>query len=156
MTPPASKISLIDDLGINFSYNMMADSMKWSIINSNIRLKFSKSYTLSLNATWDPYIYELDKNGRPVAVDKLRILNGKGFGKLQSTGTSFSYSVNQETFKNCSEEKRRRVAIRRQRRPTSTCPMMAPSDEIPTKQPQGGVFSTRVASPWVNLTMMAT
>ncbi|HHT29808.1 putative LPS assembly protein LptD [Petrimonas mucosa] len=93
------KISLIDDLGINFSYNMMADSMKWSIINSNIRLKFSKSYTLSLNATWDPYIYELDKNGRPVAVDKLRILNGKGFGKLQSTGTSFSYSVNQETFK---------------------------------------------------------
>ena len=93
------KISLIDDLGVNFSYNMMADSMKWSMINTNIRLKFSKSYTLSLNATWDPYLYELDKNGRPVAVDKLRILNGKGFGKLQSTGTSFSYSINQDTFK---------------------------------------------------------
>ncbi len=93
------KISLIDDLGINFSNNLMADSMKWSMINTNIRLKFSKSYTLSLNATWDPYIYELDKNEQPVAVDKLRILNGKGFGKLQSTGTSFSYSINQSTFK---------------------------------------------------------
>ncbi|OJV87586.1 MAG: kinase [Bacteroidia bacterium 44-10] len=93
------KISLIDDLGINFSYNMMADSMKWSMINSNLRLKLSKSYTLSLNATWDPYLYELDQNGNPRAVDKLRILNGKGFGKLMNTGTSFSYSLNQDTFK---------------------------------------------------------
>lgn len=94
------KISLIDDLGINFSNNLMADSMKWSMITTNLRLKFSKSYTLNLNATWDPYLYELDKNDQPVAVDKLRILNGKGFGKLQSTGTSFSYSINQSTFKN--------------------------------------------------------
>lgn len=99
------KISLIDDLGINFSNNLMADSMKWSMINTNIRLKLSKSYTLSLNATWDPYMYELDKNDRPVAVDKLRLFNGKGFGKLQSTGTSFSYSINQSTFKNLFSKK---------------------------------------------------
>ena len=32
-------------------------------------------------------------------MDKLRILNGKGFGKLMNTGTSFSYSLNQDTFK---------------------------------------------------------
>ena len=94
------KISLIDDLGINFSYNMMADSMKWSMINSNVRLKLSKSYTLSLNATWDPYMYEVNESGRPVHVDKLRILNGKGFGRLYSTGTSFAYSINQDTFSN--------------------------------------------------------
>lgn len=93
------KVSLIDDLGVNFSYNMMADSMKWSMINTNIRLKLSKSYTLSMNATWDPYLYELDTNGRPHAVDKLRVFNGKGFGRLMNTGTSFSYSLNQDTFK---------------------------------------------------------
>ncbi len=92
------KVSLIDDLGINFSYNMMADSMKWSMINSNMRLKLSKSYTLSLNATWDPYMYEVNESGRPIHVDKLRILNGKGFGRLYSTGTSFAYSINQDTF----------------------------------------------------------
>lgn len=92
------KVSLIDDLGISFNYNMMADSMKWSMINSNVRLKLSKSYTLSLNATWDPYLYQLDQNGNPRQVDKLRILNGKGFGKLMNTGTSFSYSLNQDTF----------------------------------------------------------
>lgn len=99
-TTGTRKISLIDDLGINFNYNMMADSMKWSNINTNIRLKLSKSYTLSLNAVWDPYLYELDQNKAPKRVDKLRVINGKGFGKLMSTGTSFSYSLNQETFKN--------------------------------------------------------
>ncbi|HHX32150.1 MAG TPA: LPS-assembly protein LptD [Bacteroidales bacterium] len=93
------KVSLIDDLGINFNYNMMADSMKWSNINTNLRLKLTKSYTLSLNMVWDPYIYELDQNDRPTRVDKLRVLNGRGFGKLMSTGTSFSYSLNQDTFK---------------------------------------------------------
>ena len=92
------KISLIDDLGINFSYNMMADSMKWSMINTNMRLKLSKSYTLSLNATWDPYLYEVNEAGRPIHVDKLRVFNGKGFGRLYSTGTSFAYSINQDTF----------------------------------------------------------
>lgn len=99
------KISLIDDLGINFNYNMMADSMKWSMINTNMRLKLSKSYTFSINAVWDPYVYELDKNDRPVAVDKLRIFNGKGFGKLYSTGTSFSYSINQSTLSNLFSKK---------------------------------------------------
>ncbi|MEA4916008.1 putative LPS assembly protein LptD [Proteiniphilum sp.] len=93
------KISLIDDLGISFGYNMMADSMKWSDINTNVRLKLSKSYTLSLNAIWDPYLYELDHNGAPQRVDKLRVFNGRGFGKLKSTGTSFSYSLNKDTFK---------------------------------------------------------
>ena len=97
-TTGMKKISLIDDLGINFSYNMMADSMKWSMINTNMRLKLSKSYTLSLNATWDPYLYEVNEAGRPIHVDKLRVFNGKGFGRLYSTGTSFAYSINQDTF----------------------------------------------------------
>ncbi|MGI6574169.1 MAG: putative LPS assembly protein LptD [Fermentimonas sp.] len=106
-TTGTRKISLIDDLGINFNYNMMADSMKWSNINTNIRLKLSKSYTLSLNAVWDPYLYELDQNSSPKRVDKLRVINGKGFGKLMSTGTSFSYSLNQETFKKLFDRKKK-------------------------------------------------
>ena len=77
------KVSLIDDLGINFNYNMMADSMKWSDINTNLRLKLSKSYTLSLNMVWDPYTYDVDQNNRPVKVDKLRLLNGKGLVNLE-------------------------------------------------------------------------
>ena len=92
------KVSLIDDLGISFNYNMMADSLKWSTINSNIRLKLSKSYTLSLSANWEPYLYELDKNENPVRVNKLRAFNGRGIGKLIGTGTTFSYNLNQDSF----------------------------------------------------------
>ena len=99
------KMSLIDDLSIGFSYNMMADSLKLSTINTSLRLKLGKSQTFSLSATWDPYLYELDSQGRPVHVDKLRIAKGKGFGKLMSTGTSFSYSFNQDTFKKWFGEK---------------------------------------------------
>lgn len=102
------KVSLIDGLDIGFSYNMMADSMKWSNINTGIRLKLSKSYTLSLAGSWDPYIYQLDKDGRPVHVDKLRIMNGKGFGRLMGTGTSFSYSINQDTFKKWFGDKKKK------------------------------------------------
>ena len=104
-------ISLIDNLGIRFSYNMMADSMRWSDISTNMRLKLSKSLTVNVNATFDPYMYdpiydfrkEDGKNIRYVKslnrVDRLRISNGKGFGRLRSTGYSVSTSINQDTFK---------------------------------------------------------
>lgn len=92
-------ISLIDNLGIRFSYNMMADEFKWSDISTNMRLKLSKSLTVNLNATWDPYIYDVDENGQPTRVDKLRIQSGKGFGRLISTSYSISPSINQDTFK---------------------------------------------------------
>ncbi|MDO5665011.1 MAG: putative LPS assembly protein LptD [Bacteroidia bacterium] len=92
------KISLIDNLDIGFDYNMTADSMRWSVIRSGIRLKIA-TYTLNLTATWEPYMYALNESGSPVRVNKLRILNGKGFGRLASLGfTVPSLSINQDTF----------------------------------------------------------
>ncbi len=93
------KISLIDNLSINFSKNLMADSLKWSDIAVNLRLKFSKSFVVNLGAAFDPYMYQKDEYGRVRQVDQLRIKNGKGFGKLKSTGYSISPSINQDTFK---------------------------------------------------------
>lgn len=100
------KISLIDDLSIGFSYNMMADSMKWSDIGTNLRLKLSKSLTVNINATWDPYMYDRirDPSGDPTKdrlnrVDRMRISHGGGFGRLMRTGFSVSPSINQDTVK---------------------------------------------------------
>ncbi|NDV77934.1 putative LPS assembly protein LptD [Dysgonomonas sp. 511] len=95
------KISLIDNLRFGFSHNMMADSIKWSNINASMRLKFSKSFTINLNAVFDTYMYEADERNpnRGIRVDKLRISHGKGFGRLMSTGYSISPSINQDTFK---------------------------------------------------------
>ncbi|MBD8349219.1 putative LPS assembly protein LptD [Dysgonomonas sp. HGC4] len=87
-------ISLIDNLGVNFSYNMMADEFKWSDIGTNMRLKLSKSLTVNLNAVWDPYMY----NEKGQKIDRLLIGNG-GIARLVSTGYTISPSINQDTFK---------------------------------------------------------
>lgn len=94
------KISLIDKLSLGMSYNMAADSFKWSDLNVGLRLKFSKSYTLNLNGVFDTYTYGYDeKTGAVRRLDVPRWRAGKGLGRLRSTGTSFSYTLNNDTFK---------------------------------------------------------
>ena len=93
------KISLIDKLSLGMSYNMAADSFKWSDLSVGLRLKFSKSYTLNLNGTFDTYTYKADSKGNPVRVDIPRWKAGKGIGRLRNTGTSFAYTFNNDTFK---------------------------------------------------------
>lgn len=93
------KISLIDKLSFGISRNLAVDSFQWSDINASLRLKFSKSYTLNLNATFDPYTYRYDTDTKTlIKLDKMRWEAGKGIGRLRSTGTSFSYTLNNETF----------------------------------------------------------
>ena len=89
------KISLIDNLSLNGGYNLMADSMKWTDFNLAIRLKLSKSFTLNLNGTLDPYTYRTDGTKQ----DRMRWEDGKGFARLRRTGTSFSYTFNTESIK---------------------------------------------------------
>lgn len=94
------KVSLIENLTLSQSYNFAADSMRWSNLNTSIMLRLVKNFNLNLSATWDVYTYALNSSGNPVRVNKLRISEGKGWGKLSSTGTSFSYTFNNDTFKN--------------------------------------------------------
>lgn len=94
------KISLIDNLTIGFSNNIMADSLHWSDISTSIRFKFTQSMpAININAVWDPYTYALNESGNPVKVNKMRINEGKGLARLRSTGYSLSPSINQDTFK---------------------------------------------------------
>ena len=48
---------------------------------------------------WDVYTYQLNEYGNPVRVNIPRWKAGKGWGRLSSTGTSFSYTFNNDTFK---------------------------------------------------------
>jgi len=93
------KISLIENFTVSQGYNFAADSLRFSNINTSILLRLTKGFNLSLSAVWDPYLYELNESGQPVHVDKLRLTHGKGWGRLSSTGTSFSYTFNNDTFK---------------------------------------------------------
>ncbi len=89
------KHTLIDNLSLGGSYNLMADSMKWSDFALSVRFKFGKSITWNFNGTLDPYTYR--SNG--TKQDVMRWEDGKGFARLKSTGTSFSYTLNNEFFK---------------------------------------------------------
>ena len=95
-----SKISLIDNLSGSMGYNMAVDSFNWSDLTTSLRLKITKNYTLNLSAMFDTYAYEYDeKRNQLYRVDKLRLSSGKGIGRLKTTGTSFSYTFNNDTFK---------------------------------------------------------
>ncbi len=93
------KISLIENFNISESYNFAADSLRWSDLSTSILLRLSKSFNLNLSATWDVYPYGLNSAGTPVKINRTRLQAGKGIGRLQRTGTSFSYTFNNDTFK---------------------------------------------------------
>ncbi len=93
------KISLIENLTLSQSYNFGADSLRWSNLQTSILLRLTKSFNLNLSATWDVYKYGLNEYGNPVRINKLRLFHGGGWGRLASTGTSFSYTFNNDTFK---------------------------------------------------------
>lgn len=93
------KISLIENFTVSQSYNFAADSLNWSNINTSLLLRLTKNFNLNLNATWDVYTYALNSSGNPVRVNRTRLEAGKGLGRLSSTGTSFSYTFNNDTFR---------------------------------------------------------
>jgi hypothetical protein len=107
------KISLIENFTVSQSYNFAADSLNWSNINTSILLRLMKNFNLNLSATWDVYTYQLSSTGTPVRVNVPRWKVGKGIGRLSSTGTSFSYTLNNKTFqrnkdKDSDKDKRKR------------------------------------------------
>jgi hypothetical protein len=94
------KISIIDNLSAAMSYNLAADSCKWSDLNASIRLKLFKKYTLNLSAVFDTYTYGYNAaTQQAYRIDKPRWTVGKGFGRLRSTGTNFSFTLNNDVIK---------------------------------------------------------
>ncbi len=93
------KISLIENFTVSQSYNFAADSLRWSNINTSLMLRLVKNFNLNVSAVWDVYTYQLNEAGNPVRVDRTRLQAGKGLARLSSTGTSFSYTFNNSTFK---------------------------------------------------------
>lgn len=100
------KISLIENFSVSQSYNFAADSLNWSNINTSLLLRLTRQFNLNLSATWDVYTYQLNSAGNPVRVNIPRWKAGKGLGRLSSTGTSFSYTFNNDTFKKKDKNKK--------------------------------------------------
>ena len=89
------RISLIDDLAINMSYNMAAKTRPWSDLGMNIRLKWWKNYTFNMNAVFATYAYELDDQGRPYVGTHTEWGKGR-FGRFQGMSQNISYTLTPE------------------------------------------------------------
>lgn len=103
---PEKKISLIENLAIGTSYNLAADSCQWSDVTANLLLRLVKNFNLNLNTTWDPYFYKAGVRGSGSSAtpyyyksSQTRLGAGRGFLRLKSVGTSFSYTFTNDTFR---------------------------------------------------------
>jgi len=91
------KISIIDELGASMSYNFAAVSRPWSNLNTRLRLKLTKNYTFSFNATWATYAYEFNEAGRVVVGDRTEYSYGR-FGRFQGMSQNWSYTFSNNTL----------------------------------------------------------
>ncbi|WP_304236949.1 putative LPS assembly protein LptD [Jiulongibacter sediminis] len=117
------KISLLDNLGLSFSYNLdpltaqstRQDSMRLSnlSLNSNTRL-FKDLVNINFNATLDPYAYVLDegnstnKAGRKIATYKWKY-DGDGGSYLSRFNLAIGTRLSPETFNKSKTVKKQEV-----------------------------------------------
>lgn len=93
------KISLIDNLSANTSYNIFADSLNWSDISSTLRLKLTKQVSLNVNASFTPYTYRLNQYGNPTKVNVTEWEKNHRIARMRSASTSFGYTFSNSMFK---------------------------------------------------------
>lgn len=92
------KVSLLDNLSLGGSYNLLADSLNLSNITINANARIGRNLNLNFNMNLDPYAYKANPNiiGNQMGtkINKYAITQGQGIANLQSLGftlgTSFS------------------------------------------------------------------
>ena len=88
------KVSLIDELGANMSYNFAAKRQPLSSLNTTLRLKLTKSYTLNMNAVFASYVYEADSVGAtPHESDHVTYWEQGKLGRFQGMSQNLSYTL---------------------------------------------------------------
>ena len=92
-TEKIKKITLIESLNINSSYNIFADSFHFSNINLNIRTKLFNQINLSYSSVFDPY--SIDENGRR---NKFELFENKRLARFKNSNLSVGFSINDKTF----------------------------------------------------------
>jgi len=83
------KIKLLENLGFRSSYNMIADSLRWSNISIDARTNIFRVVSLNYNAQLDPY--QLDSLGRKI---NLFEVNSTGrIGRLVSSNLAIGFTL---------------------------------------------------------------
>lgn len=86
----SKKIILLNNLNFSASYNMAADSLKWSPLGVNAGTKiFNNKLNLNVRATLDPYA--IDANGKKI--NTFNINNNGSLFRLTNAGLTMDYSI---------------------------------------------------------------
>ena len=91
------KISIIDEIGASLSYNLAAKTQPWSNLSTRLRLKWGKT-TFNMNAVFQTYAYEFDKNGNVVVGNRTEWSYGR-WGRFQGMSKNLSYTFNNQSLK---------------------------------------------------------
>jgi len=90
----AKKITLLNSLNFSTSYNMTADTMRWSNVRMTASTLLFKKLNVNFNATLDPYA--INANGN--RIDKFNIMNGGSLLRLAKASITMSYRLSNKTF----------------------------------------------------------
>jgi len=84
------KVKLLNNLNFSTSYNMAADSLKWSPLQMNTGTQlFNGKLNINLRATMDPYA--INANG--TRINTFNIDNGGSLFRLTNAGLTSGYSI---------------------------------------------------------------
>lgn len=92
------KVSLLDNLSLNGSYNFAAAEFNLSTITLNANALILKKYNISFTSAFEPYAYVAD--GRSEVgrrVNRYRIASGQGLAQLQAMNIAFGTSFQPPT-----------------------------------------------------------
>lgn len=82
-------VTLIDALGVTASYNMAADSFRWSNIGINFRTNVLDKINITSSASFDPYAFDYN-TGRRLP----QTMMDKGYGLARFTNASLALGSN--------------------------------------------------------------
>lgn len=97
-TTGVKKLSIIDELGFNISYNAATDWHRWSDLGFNLRLKWWKSFPINISSRFAMYAYEFNEDGKPVIGNHTEIGQGR-LPRFQGTSFNFPLTINPEKLK---------------------------------------------------------
>lgn len=90
-TGKAQKVKIIDNLGISTSYNIFADSMRWSPVSMVMRTTLFNSFNISANSNFS--LYGLNSQGRQVGT--FSYVMNKKLMRLTNFSVSLDFSLSQ-------------------------------------------------------------
>jgi hypothetical protein len=92
------KITILNNLNFNSSYNIAADSLRWSNVSFSAGTRlFKDKLAINLSGSMDPYKIVASGNGSPIRIDEF---NDTFLGlRLTNANLTANYSISSEDFK---------------------------------------------------------